>query len=332
MVLGVLDQGGSREAQAKGLADIYLALPRKSRFDISPAYTLIRKMKGLDVRLIHTYGWMSGAAGLVAARLYRLPIINGGFREAPVRLSFREKINRWCALRSNLIVSNTHAALKSYGLGSQLRAEPRVKPRIKVIYNGIDFSRFPKAVSKNSPDIKLCMVANFGSHKDHPTMIEAFSFVKDRFPGIKLILVGQDIGTLDATRKLVASRGLEDCVVFVTNTIEPEPIIAGCDIGILASLYGEGISNSILEYMYLKRPVIATNAGGNPELVRDGETGILTAKQSPEALAEAICYLLTHPDQAQKMGEAGHVYVRDHFALERMVNEYECLYHGLLSA
>ena len=91
VVLGVLDQGGSREAQAKGLADIYLALPRKSRFDISPAYTLIRKMKGLDVRLIHTYGWMSGAAGLVAARLYRLPIINGGFREAPVRLLISRK-------------------------------------------------------------------------------------------------------------------------------------------------------------------------------------------------------------------------------------------------
>jgi glycosyltransferase involved in cell wall biosynthesis len=103
----------------------------------------------------------------------------------------------------------------------------------------------------------------------------------------------------------------------------------GLNAFVLPSL-AEGISNTLLEAMASGLPVVATNVGGNVELVVDGETGLLVPPASPSPLAEAMADLLEHPDRALAFGVAGCERVRSQFSLEAMVGSYLALYEECL--
>src|SRR5262249_16038980 len=92
------------------------------------------------------------------------------------------------------------------------------------------------------------------------------------------------------------------------------------------STFTEGLSNSIMEYMALGKPVVATDGGGTRELVVDGETGFLVPPGTPSALVAKIEYLLANPDIAKRMGEAGEARLRREFSIMRMVEETVKLY------
>jgi len=176
----------------------------------------------------------------------------------------------------------------------------------------------------------MCMVGNFSDWKDHETIVKAFALVRAVFPAARLVLVGRDFGKLAANRRLVADLGLSDSVEFITDTSHPEPFIAASEVCVLASPKNEGISNALLEYMALAKPVIATCVGGNPEVVQDGETGFLVPRHSPEAMARRVEELLRNPERARQMGAAGRRRIVEVFTFDRMVGAYEGIYEHLL--
>jgi len=100
----------------------------------------------------------------------------------------------------------------------------------------------------------------------------------------------------------------------------------------LPSINGEGLSNSLLESMAAAVPVVATTVGGNPEVVVDGETGLLVPPRNAAALAEAICRVLRTPGLRNTLGQAGRRRVLEHFSNERMIRNVERLYGELLDA
>src|SRR5262249_29496798 len=104
-----------------------------------------------------------------------------------------------------------------------------------------------------------------------------------------------------------------------------EGIVDTFDIGVL-STFTEGISNSIMEYMALRKPVVATDGGGTKELVVDGETGFLVPPRDPYALAARVDYLLENPDIARRMGEAGESRLRRAFSMNVMIDRSVMLY------
>jgi putative peptidoglycan lipid II flippase len=327
VVLGVLDRGGGREKEAVPFVEKILPVRRRARFDITPLFLLIRQIKTNKVCLIHAFGWMSCLIGLFAARWCHIPIINGSIREAPPKLNFRHKINRWCASHSNAIVSNSKAGLQAQGFANH--------PLAQVIHNGVDFKRFESIVAKRDGSPSLCMVANFSPKKDQHTLIRALPMIREKFPQTKLVLVGQDMGTLGENRKLVQDLGLVKTIDFITDTIHPEPYIAGSDICILISddnTHGEGISNSILEYMAFGKPVIATYFAGNYEVITQTETGFLVPSHSPEAIVRQVIELMNSPNLAQKIGQTAQKWVKERFNLERMTSDYEALYTCLMDS
>jgi glycosyltransferase involved in cell wall biosynthesis len=93
----------------------------------------------------------------------------------------------------------------------------------------------------------------------------------------------------------------------------------------------EGLSNAVLEYMALGKPVIATNCAGNRELVADGETGLLVPRGASDALATRIVELLDNPTWAREMGIAARQRVERDFSMERMIQEYKDLYAEILA-
>lgn len=324
--LAVLDQGGALQKEAASLADNILTIRRRFRFDITPFLFLIHQGRTFSVSLLHTFGWMSGFFGLVAARWLRLPIINSGVRTAWTHLPLREKLHSWAMLKADVVVANSQAGLKTYNLQSHRC--------VQVIYNGLDLTRFDGVVPEHYNRPTMCMVANFSKYKDQRTVIKSLSRIQTRITDIQLVLVGKDMGYLDASRQLVHELRLDPAVCFVTNNMFPQTIISGSQVGVLMTnihFHGEGASNAILEYMALGKPVLATDSGGIPEIVRDNETGYLVTAESSEKLAEKAIALLSDPDKAYRMGQAGRLKVEHEFSLGRMVREYEALYHTLLA-
>ena len=166
------------------------------------------------------------------------------------------------------------------------------------------------------------MVANFWKNKDHETALQAFSLVSKHFPSCRFALVGRDWGTLQSSKEQAQNLDLEGIVDFVTDCTDPKVIIAASTVALLLSPHGEGISNSILEYMAMGRPVVATDCDGNRESVIDGVTGFLVPNK-PEDVADRIEFLLADSSKAGTMGEAGRKRACTVFALDVMTKEYE---------
>jgi len=322
MALGVLDHGGELQAQAEALADVVFPIRRQFRFDATTAMTLVTAIKAAPVSLIHVFGWMSSVIGLIAARSLGIPIINGSIRSALPRLPWSAHITRWCAQRSDAIVANSQAGLLSYRLSSH--------PQALVIRNGMDWQRFAGIEPQPLPQPSICMVGNFSEYKDQPTLIRAMPAVLRAFPTTHLLLVGRDRGYMNGCSQLVNDLDLVEHVTFITDVSEPLPIVAGSSICVLTSTQGEGISNALIEYMALGKPVIATEGGGNVEIIQHDQTGFLIPQAASEALAQCVLELLRDSDRARRMGERGQHTVRSEFSSERMVAEYVALYENVL--
>ena len=111
-----------------------------------------------------------------------------------------------------------------------------------------------------------------------------------------------------------------------------EEIIKTFSVGVLVSTNGEGISNVIIEYMALEKPVIATNVTGNREIIRDGENGFLIPFGDENALASRIGELVDHPDIGSAFGRAGRALVEQKFGIEQMVQKHIELFRRLANA
>jgi glycosyltransferase involved in cell wall biosynthesis len=286
-----------------------------------PLRKVIQQIKQDDIHIIHTWG--SGLwdfVGLIAGRIMRLPVIHNGIRSAPGRLNIYNRLTQISARFADAAVANSAAGLNTFKLDDRQKS--------RVIYNGLDTSRF-EAIDIINHGQNLCMVANFSGAKDQKSLILAMPQIMSHFPDSRLILVGHDYGTLESCKNLVRELKIGDYVEFITDCSRPEPIIGKCQIGVLATnqaTHGEGISNAILECMALGKPVIASDNGGNAEVVIDNRTGFLVPPGNPQAISEKANFLLKNPENAINMGEQGKAFVNERFSIAKMEENYTRLY------
>lgn len=322
VILAVMNPNGLREDEARQYVDQLVTIKRVVPFAFfQPLLRVIQIARRYKVSVIHTWG--SGIwdlLGLCVSRWLKIPFLHGGIRSAPVSLNLNNRISKWSAKHADVVVANSQAGLIALG--------QKNNPNARVIYNGLDLARF-KGIETQQIQHDLCMVANFSSHKDHPTLVNAMALIVKVYPGAKLLLVGHDAGTLSSTRELVNKLDLTESVVFVTDSVKPYQLIANSSICIL-STYSEGISNAILEYFAFSKPVIASDVVGNTEIIVPDKNGYLVEAGSAEALAEKVIALLTNPELAKKLGDYGKEMVIEKFSVESMISSYETTYLDLL--
>ncbi len=128
------------------------------------------------------------------------------------------------------------------------------------------------------------------------------------------------------------ARGIAHAVTVLPHREDVPEILAASDLVVDASYAGLGLTGSIREALAVETPVIATDLEGMPELVTDGETGLLVPPRNPEALAQAILRVLENPARAKAMARAGRKRVEDHFSLDAKLDRTEALYARLLAA
>lgn len=208
--------------------------------------------------------------------------------------------------------------------------------RARTIYNGIETpesyggSGELRAELGLADDVPLVVsIGRFHEQKDHRTLIESFAILHAANPEARLALVGA--GALEGSvREWIVARGLENAVRIVSPRADVSPLYEDADVIALSSLW-EGLPYVILEAMAHRRPVVSTDVDGIPEAVENGVTGLLVGPSDPQALASAIGEILSDPERAKTMGEAGRAVVEERFTIERMVGEYITLYSELAS-
>ena len=215
---------------------------------------------------------------------------------------------------------------------------PIAPERLKVVPHGIRVEDFPTEGTRAAVAEEFGLqarapivgtVGRLSPQKATEDFIEAAALLRRRFPDAQFLIVGEGERRAELER-LVVARGLSASVRFTGYRQDVPRLLAAMDVFVLSSLY-EGMPFSILEAMAAARPVVATRVDGVPEVVAEGETGVLVPPREPEQLADAIGFLLVHPDRAREMGRRGRERVRAHFSWERMVETIERLYRELLA-
>ena len=308
-------------------------------FDINISYDIIgRKIwkfpfilfgicKRYKPDIIHSWEKIGTMFSVPTAKLLNIKLIDGSIRyAAPIKLfsksSIISKIN---FLFVNTIIANSKAGLKTHNLLNKNNA--------KYIYNGFDFNRISYKINTNikfSTKYIVGMVARFASAKDFKTYIQA---------GIKMLNLRNDttfvcVGTgpdLFKIKKLVPDH-IKNSIQFIESNSNIEEIINLFDICVLTNNtngHAEGISNSIMEYMALGIPAIATDCGGNSELIINEKTGFLAENKAVHKISEFILKILDNQGLINSFGLAGKKRIRGYFNNNRMVNNYVDLYEDL---
>jgi glycosyltransferase involved in cell wall biosynthesis len=208
----------------------------------------------------------------------------------------------------------------------------RVKPsKVCTVYNGLDVARWDVAKRHVHSGQRIITIGNIRRVKGHDSLIQAAAIVMKRFPQAKFMIVGEVLESdyFCDLNSLVLQLGLRDCFSFVSGVRDIRTCLSQSDIFVLPSR-SEGFSNALVEAMAASLPVIATEVGGNPEAVKDGENGYLVAPDQPVLLANQILRLLKKPDEAQAMGIAGRQMVADRFSVESMMETTCNVYRRLL--
>jgi len=207
-----------------------------------------------------------------------------------------------------------------------------------LVYNGLDVPAGPPedpppALPPDlglSPDARpVACVANLREDKGHVCLVEAARTVAAAVPEARFLLVGREDREAEAVRDAIRKLGIERYVILTGPRRDVPAILRGSCV---AAHPGEqeGLSNAILEAMVAGVPVVASRAGGNPEAVADGKTGLLVPPGDADALALAILGLLRDPARARAMGRAGRERARERFSIGSMVAAVEESYVDLL--
>jgi glycosyltransferase involved in cell wall biosynthesis len=163
--------------------------------------------------------------------------------------------------------------------------------------------------------------------KGHKELFEAMASLMERHPVHALIVGGGR--RIDEVRQLADNLGLAGAVHFLGPRHDVPELLNAMDIFVLPS-YSEGVSLALLEAMAAGLPVIATAVGGLPEVVTDGENGLLIPPRDAGALAGALERLLSDPAWAQHLGANARAYVREHYSLDRLGREINEIYGELV--
>lgn len=228
----------------------------------------------------------------------------------------------------------------SQDLENWLRDELAIKQsRIKHIYNGVDTARFMPAEDRTGHGLLpfdertmvLGTVGRLAAVKDQMTLLESFALILNQQPqwksNLRLVIVG-DGDLRQDIEAYIEQQSLMDLVWLAGDRTDVSDILPNLDIFVLPSL-GEGVSNTLLEAMSCGLSVVATNVGGNSELVDDGQSGFLVPSGQPDKMAEALTTLVKNTSLRRLMGQAGRCRVEQEFSLEKMVQGYEAIYDGL---
>src|SRR5262245_25614198 len=324
----VAPDGGAVAARGRdlGLPVHVVPLPRLRR----PGYAMLRSVRTLGqlarttgAALIHANGSRAMMYGGLAARSTGRPAI------WHVRIAECDGvIDRALYALATAVIATSDAVTRRFR---------RAAGKVRLVPNGIDLARFTPRAS--SPALRAALgvppssplvlsIGRFVPEKGHRHLLDAAARIERTKPGVHWVLVGA--GELETPlREQARALGLESRVRFTGWRDDVPDVLAVADVFVLPS-ENEGFGRVVVEAMAMARPVVATAVGGVPEIVRDGETGVLVPVSDPQALGDALRALLDDPARAARLGAAGCARAQSRCSLVAHVTGVERVYTEVL--
>lgn len=293
-----------------------------------PLSRLIASMKPDIVHCNGIDGYGHSSYFILASRLARVPVVMGIFHTPMMQYpkhTLTEKLFGY--LIDQLI--DAGILISKNSLEPVLNGRHLKSTCLHQIYNGVPIQEFTRASESRTNPIVIGTVTRLVECKDVATFLTAASIVIHQMNYVRFVIFG------DGPEKKVlieqADRlGITGNVIFAGWQEDVKSALQSVDIFVLNSI-NEGFGLAIVEAMACELPVIATRVGGIPEIVEEGMTGLLVPPQDPNALAEAICYLIERPQLVRSFGVKGRQRAQTLFSADTMVKQTSLLYQKLLS-
>jgi glycosyltransferase involved in cell wall biosynthesis len=336
--LNPMEESLRRHLEAQGVRCFSCESRARSDYPVG-LLRLARDLRQQHVDVIHAHLFEPSVIGLPAALLARTPlrVMTRHYSDYHTRIEKRwhVRLDQLCTRLSHRVI-----AVSSHTRDHMVSVEGAPAGKIDVVLNGIDFDR----VRLSSPEAPARLRAEFGAAERHLLLIVArlhpekgYEHLFAALPGIEArtgrrpLLLVAGTGALEASySRLVGDLGVTDRVRFLGFRRDVPDLMAAADLLVLPSV-AEAFGLVLAEALFLGVPVVATRVGGIPEIVDDGQDGVLVPPADSAALAEATAALLRDPDRRHRLGAAGRVKVLERFGFERMVRAYEAVYDRALA-
>ena len=296
--------------------------------DASPRLALAvgRAVRSERPDLLHTHMVHADVYGSAAAHALRIPFVSSRHNDDRYLLGPFRYVDRTFMHGAGAIIAISDA-VREFHIRAGLPAD-----KLVTIHYGLD--EVPGAPSELTPEAAgipagaplVLAIGRLIEQKDHATLLDAFARVHAEQPNAHLAILGW--GRLeDEIKRRVHELGLQN-VVVVPGRVEPAAWLARADVFAHTSRW-EGFGIVLLEAMLSGLPVVATNVSAVPEIVADGQTGILVPAGAAGEVATALSALLGDPDRRRALGEAGLRRARAEFSVARMTERTTAVYEGI---
>ena len=306
-------------------------------------FRLAGELRRNRTQVLHSYNFYANVFGIPAARAAGVPVVIASVRDLGVYLTPTQQRVQHMVLRFADRVLVNAEAIRDWLVANGLPAE-----KVGVIHNGIDTDGF--AVRGRAPGLRrelglpagaplVVMVSRLNRQKGIEDFIEAAAEVGRRCPEACFLVVGEayvrgnggtepDLEYRRHLAQMAQALGLDERLRFTGARADIAEVLSETAVSVLPS-YSEGLSNTLLESMAAGVPVVATDVGGNPEVLRSGG-GILVPVRNPGKLADAVASILSDAELAKRLAVEARRSVVQRFSLERMVRSTQDVYEQLV--
>ena len=280
--------------------------------------------------LIHTNSLKSDVYGGIAGRLARVPVlwhvrdnIDGNYLPSAAAAAFRMLARTVPAG----VVANSHSTLRCLN--------PSARKPSGVVYSGMLERPAPEEAAVSAEGPVVALIGRIAEWKGQHIFLRAAADVLKSFPSARFWIVGAPLfGEFEYEKKLHAlsqELGITDKVEFLGFQGDIPKLLKNVTLVAHASCLGEPFGQVVVEGMAAGKPVVATDGGALPEVVVDGETGLLVPMGDAPAMARAILSILNDPARGESMGQAGRRRVQDRFMIHHSIASLEKIYGELLN-
>ncbi len=318
------EQGELSDKMIKvGAEPIFMKTGRIRSFNPFTIKKLVSIIKDRNIAVIHTDSTTETFYAGIAAKIMNIPLI----------WHIRASEGQW-ALDRMLSALSTKLILVASALIKRFKWLN--KGKAPTVYNGIDLEEFDSFTSASSirdefnidkDTVLLACSGRLEERKGQEYLVSAMRNINNA----KIIFAGKaDDAYLNRIKTMCNEFNISERVIFAGHRKDVPALLRQIDIFAFPVIIGEGFSRAVLEAMAAGKPVIATDDAGNPEAVKDGETGHIVPIKDPEALSEKINDLIRNKEKRNQMGLAGRKRLEKMFTIQRYVESVERLYHDIL--
>lgn len=325
-------QAFTEELAAAGIPLATLNM-RRGVPDPRAVFKLVKILRQWRPDIVHSHMVHANLLARIARVFYKVPVVISTAHSINEGGRLREVAYRLTDFLADLTTNVSRAAVSRY---IQVGAAP--KNKIIFMPNGIDTCHFQfkqKDRLRLRDELQLTdkfvwlAVGRFEEAKDYPNLLQALKKVVPERDGVVLLIAGQ--GTLfEEMRAMAYSLELAEKVRFLGVRRDVPELMSAADAYVMSSAW-EGLPMVLLEAAACALPIVATDVGGNGEIVLDGFNGYLVPPRNPEALASVMLKMMSLSENERgAMGRAGRAHIEANYSLDRVVDQWENLYQDLL--